>query len=121
MKFTKASLLTASAILALSTAGALFAQDAAIHISQSEALRAAKERPQPDYPAMAKQLHLEGEVQVQAHISESGLVEEAKPLTGNAVLATAAVNAMRKWKFAPIVADGKPRKAIAELSFSFKL
>ena len=107
--------------VALLAAGILFAQEPAVHLSQSEAIKAAKERPAPDYPAMARQLHLEGEVQVQAHISETGAVEDAKPLTGNAVLAMAAVKAMRLWKFAPTITDGKPRKAIAEVSFSFKL
>lgn len=121
MKLTKAVYLSAVAILTIAATGILFAQEVAVHISQSEALRAAKERPQPDYPAMARQLHLEGEVQIQAHINESGSVEEAKPLTGNAVLATAAVNATRRWKFSPFMTDGKPRKAVTELSFNFKL
>ena len=111
----------APAILALSAAGFLLAQEPTVHLSQTEAMKAAKERPAPEYPPMAKQLHLEGEVQVQAHISETGAVEEVKPLTGNAVLAGAAVSAMRRWKFTPVVTDGKARKAVTEMSFSFKL
>jgi len=108
--------------LVLFAAGILFAQEVdVIHISQAEALKSAKESPQPDYPPMARQLRLQGDVKVQAHISESGTVEEARPLTGNAVLALAAVSATRRWKFAPILTDGKPRKVITELSFSFKL
>ncbi len=121
MKVNKMFHFAAPAILALSAAGVLLAQDDAVHLSQSEAVKAAKERPAPDYPAMAKQLHLEGEVKVQAHISETGAVEDVKPLTGNAVLAGAAVTAMRRWKFTPVVTDGKARKAITEMSFSFKL
>jgi TonB family protein len=105
--------------LALLVGGSAMAQE--IHVTQAEAVKAAKDRVQPDYPPMAKQLHLEGNVQVQAHISESGAVEEVKPLTGNAVLMNAAVAALKKWRFTPFTADGKPARAVADMSFSFKL
>lgn len=97
------------------------AQDTTVHISQAEAIKAAKERVDPEYPAMAKQLRLEGAVELEAHIGENGAVEEVKPLTGNAVLMNAAVAAVRKWRFTPFMADGKPAKAIASMSFRFKL
>lgn len=112
------TLFTAISFLFLST-GCAMAQE--LHVSQSEAVKAAREKVQPDYPPMAKQLHLEGNVQVEAHISENGSVEEVKPLTGNAVLMNAAVAAIRKWKFAPFTADGKPTRAVAALSFNFKM
>lgn len=121
MKRKKLLTLAVTATLVLSATCLLFAQETAVHLTLAEATKAAKERPAPDCPAMAKQLHLEGEVQVQAHISESGSVEEVKPLTGNAVLANAAVKAMRRWKFAPVVTDGKARKAVTEMRFSVKL
>jgi protein TonB len=109
------------AMAALLGGATLNAEDTVVHISQTEAVKAAKEKVQPEYPAMAKQLHLEGTVQVEAHIGSSGTVEEVKPLTGNAVLMNAAVTALKKWKFTPFTADGKPTKAVADLSFSFKL
>ena len=97
-----------------------FSQDT-VHVTQAEAIRNAKEKVDPEYPAMAKQLHLEGAVQIEAHIGENGAVEEVKPLTGNAVLMNSAVAALKKWRFSPFLADGKPVKAIADLSFKFKL
>jgi protein TonB len=111
--------LTGALLVALVAGGSAMAQE--IHVTQSEAVKAAKDKVQPDYPAMAKQLHLEGAVQVQAHISESGTVDEVKPLTGNAVLMNAAVAALKKWKFTPFTADGKPTRAVADMSFNFKL
>lgn len=111
--------LAGSLFLVLGAAGSLSAQE--LHITQAEAVKAAKDKVQPDYPSMAKQLHLEGSVQVQAHISESGAVDEVKPLTGNAVLMNAAVAALKKWKFIPFLADGKPTRAVADISFSFKM
>lgn len=115
----KTSFLTvvALALIAGIPAGA---QDA-VHISQADAVKAAKEKVEPEYPPMAKQLRLEGNVQLEARIGENGTVEDVKPLTGNAVLMNAAVAAIRKWKFTPFVSDGKPVKAVADLSFHFKL
>jgi len=101
-------------------AGAALSQDA-VHVTQAEAIKNAKEKVEPEYPAMAKQLHLEGAVQLEARIGENGAVEDVKPLTGNAVLMNSAVAAMKKWRFSPFLADGKPVKAIADLSFQFKL
>jgi len=101
--------------------GAARAQDIVLHVGQAEALKAAKQKIQPEYPPMAKQLHLQGTVQLRAHISENGSVEDVKPLTGNAILMNAAVVAIMRWKFTPFIADGKPSKAIADLSFDFKL
>jgi len=111
----------AGAAICLLGASALQAQDTVVHVTQAEALKAAKERVEPAYPAMARQLHLQGAVQLQAHISESGSVDEVKPLTGNAVLMNAAVEAIKHWRFTPFLADGKPAKAVAEMSFNFKM
>jgi len=116
---TKAVMTTAVALAFLTSLPAS-AQDT-VHVTQAEAVKAAKERVEPEYPAMAKQLHLEGAVQLEAHIGENGAVEEVKPLTGNAVLMNAAVAAIKKWKFTPFMADGKPVKAVADLSFKFKM
>jgi len=118
MRF-QTSIVTAVALAFLAGIPAC-AQDT-VHVSQAEAVKAAKEKVDPEYPPMAKQLHLEGAVQLEAHIGENGSVEEVKPLTGNAVLMNAAVAAIRKWKFTPFVSDGKPVKAVADLSFKFKL
>ncbi|HZL57510.1 MAG TPA: hypothetical protein VFC21_10530, partial [Bryobacteraceae bacterium] len=67
-------LLTATntfAALVLVAGSSAFAQDT-VPVSQGEAIKAAKERVEPEYPAMAKQLHLEGAVQLEAHIGENG-------------------------------------------------
>jgi protein TonB len=119
MKNIQYTKIAGALFLALIAGGSAMAQE--IHVTQSEAVKNAKDKVQPDYPAMAKQLHLEGAVQVQAHISENGTVEEVKPLTGNAVLMNAAVAALKKWKFTPFTADGKPTRAVADMSFNFKL
>ena len=115
--FRQIVIITAAALF---MGGSAFSQDT-VHVTQAEAFKNAKEKVEPEYPAMAKQLHLEGAVQLEAHIGENGAVEEVKPLTGNAVLMNSAMAALRKWRFSPFMADGKPVKAIADVSFRFKL
>lgn len=108
-------------LLIAAASGLAVAQDAGVKVSNSEAMKAATAKVQPEYPVIARQLHLEGKVEVEVHITEEGLVESAKPVTGNAVLANAAVAATRHWRFSPFMAGGKPVKATADLNFTFKL
>ena len=54
-------------------------------------------------------------------IAEPGEVAKVQPVSGNALLSSAAVNAVKKWKFKPFTAEGKPAKAVVRLSFNFNL
>lgn len=87
------------------------------HFSSSEATRAAIAKPQPLYPAMARQLRLQGQVELEAIIEEDGSVREVKIVSGNAVLTAAAVAACKNWKFPPMISG----KATAAISFTFKM
>jgi protein TonB len=107
-------------ILAFATAQAQ-AQDADLKVSVEEALKAATSRVQPVYPAIAKQLRLEGEVEVEAHITTDGSVESVRPVTGNVLLSEAAVAAAKNWKFAPFMSEGKAVKVVVSLIFKFKM
>ncbi|MCU1259530.1 MAG: TonB family protein [Bryobacterales bacterium] len=98
----------------------LWADDAR-KVTQAEAMKQAVAKPQPDYPAIARQLKLEGRVEIEASISEDGSVEGVKILNGNAVLTNAAAAAMKRWKFQPFTDSGKPVRAVATLTFTFKL
>jgi len=109
----------AALALGLYAGGALAEDD--IRVSNADAMKAATAKVQPEYPAVAKQLHLEGTVEVEAHIAEDGSVDSVKPVTGNAVLANAAAAALKRWKFTPFTAGGKPVKAVAPVTFNFKL
>ena len=50
---------------------------------------------------------------------EDGTVEEVRIVTGNLVLTKSAVEAVKRWRFKPFEADGKPSKAFVSLSFEF--
>jgi protein TonB len=90
------------------------------HLSNQESMSAAVSKPQPEYPAIAKQLKLEGTVNLNAFVTEDGSVEHIETISGNPVLARSAQDALKKWKFAKQTEDGKPVKFVASVSFNFK-
>jgi TonB family protein len=69
--------------------------------SQSEIVRRAKSKVQPVYPDLARKMNLAGTVKVQVVVAQNGTVKDAKVVGGHPVLATAALDAVRKWRFEP--------------------
>jgi TonB family protein len=61
--------------------------------------RAVKSRVAPIYPEIAKRMRASGTVSVEATVDPSGNVTDAKAVDGNRLLAPAAEDAVRKWKF----------------------
>ena len=63
------------------------------------ASRAIKQRVAPQYPEIAKRLHVSGSVKIEATVNADGAVTATKTLTGNRMLSTAAEDAVHHWKF----------------------
>jgi TonB family protein len=61
--------------------------------------RAVKSKVAPIYPEVAKRMRVSGAVDVEATVDPAGNVSEAKAVGGNRLLAPAAEDAVRKWKF----------------------
>ena len=61
--------------------------------------RAVKTRVAPVYPEIAKRMRVEGEVKLEATVDAGGNVTDVKEISGNHILALAAEDAVRKWKF----------------------
>jgi len=99
----------------------LRADDLVVRVSDADAQKAAISKASPDYPAMAKQMHVSGPVTVEAEVTVDGEVAKVQPVSGNALLSSAAVSAVKRWKFRPFTAEGKPAKAVVRLSFNFTL
>jgi len=96
-----------------------FAADPQLRIDEAQAKKAAIEKPAPAYPVTARQLKITGDVHLEAVVAADGSIEDVKILSGNAVLTKPAVEAVRKWRFKPFEADGKPARALVSLSFEF--
>jgi protein TonB len=107
-------------ILLVIGASVLLAQGPLKKVTRVEAMNAVTSRSQPDYPAMARQLKIEGTVELDAVVTETGTVEEVSIVSGNPILTKPAAEAVKKWKFAPFLQDGKPIRASAPITIVFK-
>jgi len=74
---------------------------------ESEGKRKVTNRVLPDYPDMARRMSLRGVVKVDAVVGSNGVVKTVEIRGGHPVLAQAAVNAVRKWKWEPSTHDTK--------------
>ncbi|MDR3774764.1 MAG: energy transducer TonB [Terracidiphilus sp.] len=63
--------------------------------------RAIKSKVAPAYPEIAKRMRITGIVKVEATVDAEGKVTAVKTLSGNRTLASAAEEAVSKWRFAP--------------------
>jgi TonB family protein len=93
------------------TGSQILAQDTA---AETASKRKVKTRVQPAYPALAKQLKVTGKVRIEVTISPEGRVTNTKVVGGNPVLASSAVEAMKKWRFEP-----GPKETTELIEFEF--
>ncbi|HEV2729872.1 MAG TPA: energy transducer TonB [Terriglobales bacterium] len=78
-------------------------------------------RVQPVYPSSAKQMRLEGTVQLMASITKDGRISSVKQLSGDAILGRAAIDAVRQWKYKPYFLNGEPVEIQTQITVNFKL
>jgi TonB family protein len=69
--------------------------------TQDEISRKAKTKVQPSYPELARKMNLTGTVKVEIVVLPNGTVKGARVVGGHPVLASAALDAVKKWRFEP--------------------
>jgi protein TonB len=75
----------------------------------------------PIYPALARRARIEGTVKLQAVIGKDGSVDQVEVLSGHPVLAQAAQEAVKQWKYKPTLLNGEPMEVITTIEMVFKL
>jgi protein TonB len=75
----------------------------------------------PEYPVQARQLRIEGAVQLEATISKEGKVSNVKVLGGHPILARAAAEAVKQWKYKPYLLNDQPVEIDTQITVNFKL
>jgi TonB family protein len=73
----------------------------ALASSAQDIARKVTARTAPNYPELAKKMHLSGKVKVEVSINPAGSVTTAKLVGGNPVFELCAVEAVKQWKFEP--------------------
>ena len=86
-----------------------FADDQVIH------------RVHPNYPKQARARKLKGTVVLQAIINKQGKVDSLQLVSGDALLAQAAADAVKQWRYKPYWHNGEPAEFQTHVTVDFKL
>ena len=74
---------------------------------------------QPVYPPEAKRMRVQGSVVIDATVTAQGQVDELKLVSGDPMLAAAAMDAVRRWKYTPYSLNGQPIPKQTRITISF--
>jgi protein TonB len=75
----------------------------------------------PAYPPEARAKLIQGEVLLRAIIDKEGKISEVHVLSGDDALAPAAVEAVRQWRYKPMLVDGEAREVDTTITVTFSL
>ena len=75
----------------------------------------------PNYPPLAKQARIQGQVVLQAEISKDGTIQNLQLISGHPMLAPAAIEAVRQWRYKPYLLNGEPVAVETQVVVNFSL
>jgi len=75
----------------------------------------------PAYPPLARQARIQGVVVLQAQISKEGNIENLQLISGHPMLAPAAIEAVKQWKYRPYLLNGEPVEVDTQVQVNFTL
>ena len=75
----------------------------------------------PAYPAVAIAARVQGAVVLQALISRGGTIENLRVVSGHPLLAPAAIEAVRRWRYRPYLLNGEPLEVETQITVNFTL
>jgi TonB family protein len=75
----------------------------------------------PSYPLLAQHMNVQGSVVLQALIGADGAVQNLRVLNGPPILVSAAQQAVREWRFKPIVQNGQAVESKATITVNFSI
>jgi TonB family protein len=100
--------------LGLLLIGGWMAVSAPVAWGQEELNRKVKTKVAPLYPDLARRMNITGVVKILITVSPNGTVKDLKLMGGHPVLANAAVDAVKKWRF-----ESGPQESTGVVEFRF--
>src|SRR3984893_14234519 len=76
---------------------------------------------QPNYPPLARQARIQGAVLLPAEISKDGSIQNLRLISGHPMLAPAAIEAVKQWKYKPYILNGEPVEVETQITVNFTL
>jgi TonB family protein len=93
----------------------------AVWLSPTQAETRLLSRTEPEYPPEALAAHRSGNVVLEVQVGENGAVSNVRTLNGDPLLAAAATEAVRKWRYQPYRLHDRPRQFQTDVTLSFSL
>lgn len=78
-------------------------------------------RPAPEYPPLAKMAHVQGTVKLEAIIASDGAIMHLKVISGHPLLVSAALDAVKMWRYQPTLLNREPVEVQTEIDVNFRL
>jgi TonB family protein len=78
-------------------------------------------RVEPEYPEEARQRQIEGSVVVDVRMGRDGAVQAVNLVSGQTLLADAAIAAVKQWRFKPRMVKGQPVEMQTKVTLNFRL
>ena len=76
---------------------------------------------QPQYPELARQARISDTVLFEAVIGRDGSIQNLRVVRGHPLLAPAAEEAVRQWRYRPTMMNGEPVEVVTTISVTFSL
>jgi protein TonB len=87
------------------------------HMSEGDLIR----KIVPTYPPPARIARIQGHVVLQAMIGRQGDIENLRVLSGHPMLVSAAVEAVRQWRYRPYILNNEPVEVETQITVNFSL
>jgi TonB family protein len=92
-----------------------------VRISQGVSQAMIESKVSPTYPPEARAARVQGSVILKAIIGKDGTVQNLSLISGDPLLASAAMDAVRQWKYRPYLLNGNPVKVDTQITVNFTL
>lgn len=92
-----------------------------VRVSQGVSQGLLVKKVQPAYPPLARQARIQGQVILQAEISKDGTIENLRLISGHPMLAPAAIDAVKQWRYKPYMLNGEPVAVETTVMVNFTL
>lgn len=123
-RITSASAVRSGSTIAYGTAGRSGSRNepaGVYELSPEMAEDSLLHRVEPDYPEAARTQRIQGPVVLDVHIGRDGTVQEVKLVSGQPLLAGAAIAAVKQWKFQPREVQGNALEMQTRVTLNFRL
>jgi len=92
-----------------------------VRVSQGVSAGLLVRKVNPNYPPLARQARIQGQVLLQAEISKDGSIQNLRLISGHPMLAPAAIEAVKQWRYKPYLLNGEPVEVETQVQVNFTL